>query len=116
MSGFKILLLFALAISLRFYHLGSVPVQLGNDEISIAYDSYSVSLTSRDEHGNFLPIAFQSHNTYKAPLYAYMAMLPIRLLGNTTSAARTTSALTGSLSILLIVSITYSLSRNFNLS
>jgi len=116
MSGFKILLLFALAISLRFYHLGSVPVQLGNDEISIAYDSYSVSLTARDEHGNVLPIAFQSHNTYKAPLYAYMAMLPIRVFGNTTAAARATSALTGALSVLLLVSIVHSLSHNSSLS
>src|SRR3989344_87908 len=116
MSGFKILSLFALALILRFYQLGSVPVQLGNDEISVAYDSYSVSHTGRDEHNHLLPIAFQSHNTYKAPLYAYMSMLPIRLLGNTTAAARTTSALTGALSVLLLVIISHHLSHNYSLS
>src|SRR3989344_1712441 len=120
MPGFKkflpLLLLFALALFLRFYRLGSVPVQLGNDEISIAYDSYSVFRTLRDERGNFLPLAFQSHDTYKAPLYAYLAMLPIRIFGNTTASARAPSALTGSLSVLLLVSISYFLSHNFNLS
>src|SRR3989344_1909143 len=120
MPGFKkflpLLLLFALALFLRFYRLGSVPVQLGNDEISIAYDSYSVSRTLRDERGNFLPIAFQSHNTYKAPLYAYMAMIPIRLLGNPTASARTTSAVFGSFSVLLLVIIVHHFSRNFQLS
>ena len=45
-----------------------------------------------------------------------MAMLPIRVFGNTTAAARATSALTGALSVLLLVSIVHSLSHNSSLS
>ena len=54
---------------LRIYRISSVPPGLGNDEISIAYDAYSVGTIGRDSSGQFLPLSFKSHGTYKVPLY-----------------------------------------------
>lgn len=81
---------------LRMVRLESVPPHLGNDEISIAYDSYSVRVIGKDEHGHTWPISFESHQTYKAPLYAYLNMPINWLLGNNEYGVRWLSALAGS--------------------
>ncbi|MDO8609856.1 MAG: glycosyltransferase family 39 protein, partial [bacterium] len=86
---------------LRFVNLDSNPPHLGNDEISIAFDTYSVRLVGKDEHGHFLPISFESHRSYKAPLYAYFNIPFNYLLGNTEYGVRTLSALSGTISIYL---------------
>ncbi|MCL5091051.1 MAG: glycosyltransferase family 39 protein [Patescibacteria group bacterium] len=112
-----IIILISLAtIFIRFYHLGSVPPHLGNDEISIAYDAYSIGQTLRDEHNHFLPISFASHGTYKAPLYIYFSVLPIKFFGNTEFAARFISAIAGILTIILLGFLTYKISGNQALS
>ena len=103
-------------IGIRFYRLGSIPVNLGNDEISIAYDAYSIGHTLRDEHGRFLPISFQSHGDYKAPLYIYFSALPIKIFGNTEFAVRFVSSISGVLSIIFLCLLTYKISKNKTLS
>jgi 4-amino-4-deoxy-L-arabinose transferase-like glycosyltransferase len=89
---------------------------LSVDEISIAYDAYSVSKTLKDQHNKFLPIAFQSHGTYKAPLEVYLAILPTALLGNNEYSVRFPSAILGSLTVLVIGLFVYELTKNKNLA
>lgn len=85
---------------LRIVKLDNIPPHLGNDEISIAYDSYSIRKIGKDEHGNKWPLSFESHRTYKAPLYAYLN-IPINwCLGNNEYGVRLLSALSG---VLLII-------------
>jgi len=96
------LLAAGLVLFVRFYRLAEVPVHLGNDEISIAYDAYSVGLTLRDEHNDFLPLAFKSHGVHKAPLYIYLAVLPVEILGNTEFAVRSVSAVAGLLTVVVL--------------
>lgn len=87
---------------LRIIGLDKVPSHLGNDEISIAFDSYSVRMIGKDEHGNSWPLSFQSHQTYKAPLYAYMNMPLNWILGNDENGVRLLSAISGVILIFLI--------------
>jgi len=100
----------------RFVGLDKVPPHLSNDEISIAYDAYSISETLRDEHNHFMPISFESHGTHKAPLTIYLTSLSIKLLGNSDFSARLPSAIFGSLTVLVLGSLVYLLSSNMSLS
>lgn len=87
---------------LRMVDLDKNPPHLGNDEISIAYDSYSVRVTGKDEYGVRYPLSFMSHRDYKAPLYAYFNMPFNYIFGNTEYGVRFLSALAGTIMILLI--------------
>lgn len=91
---------------LRVVKLDKIPPHLGNDEISIAYDSYSVRTIGKDEHGHSWPLSFESHQTYKAPLYAYLNMPINRLLGNNEYGVRLLSAIAGSILIILVALLT----------
>lgn len=111
-----IILVAVITILTRFINLSSIPPHLSNDEISIAYDAYSVLKTLRDEHNHFLPLSFQSHNSYKAPLTAYLTIPMIEIFGNTDFAARAPSAFLGSLTILILGLLVFELSKNKFLS
>lgn len=103
-------------LALRTIGLGSVPPHLGNDEISIAYDAYSLLHTSRDEHNNLLPLSFESHGTYKAPLTIYLTVPSVWIFGNSEFSARLPSAILGTLTVVLIGILAFTLSRNINFS
>lgn len=90
---------------LRMTRMDQVPPHLGNDEISIAFDSYSVRSIGRDEHGFSWPLSFKSHQTYKAPLYAYLNMPLNWLFGNNEYGVRFLSAISGVLMVLLVALI-----------
>lgn len=111
---FKLLIILVtiITISTRFIGLDSIPPHLSNDEISIAYDAYSVSKTIKDEHNNFLPLSFQSHSTYKAPLTIYLSIPTTIIFGNSEVAARIPSAFLGSLTVLILALLVFELTRN----
>lgn len=113
----KIYILFATIITFttiitRFVGLDKIPPHLSNDEISIAYDAYSVSKTLRDEHNQFLPISFKSHGTYKTPLTVYLTSISVRFLGNSDFSARLPSSLLGSLTVFILGLLAYELTKN----
>ena len=113
---FLVLVLFFITVTSRFLILDKVPPSLSNDEISIAYDSYSILHTGRDEHNNFMPASFQSHNTYKAPFYIYAATITNYFLGNSEYSVRLPSAIFGSLTVFLLGYLVFFLSKSVNLS
>lgn len=107
------LLIILLGLSWRIYRLDRVPVHLSNDEISIAWDAYSVARSGKDEHGHLWPISFQSHSTYKAPLYAYI-LVPLTLIApNNEYIARLPSAILGTATILIMGLIIWELSSSY---
>lgn len=95
------------ALFLRVYQLVDVPPGLNRDEASLGYTAYSVLKTGRDEHGVLLPISLKSFGDWKLPLYAYVSIPPIAILGLSELAIRLPSVLAGLFTILL----TYQISR-----
>jgi len=106
--------IFVLGFFLRFYHLGSNPPGLYVDEAALGYNAYSILETGRDEYGKILPLFFRSFADYKMPLYIYLSVLPIKLLGLNTFSVRCLSALSGTLSIFLIFGLVKLLFREKN--
>lgn len=82
--------------------LGSNPPSLNWDEASTGYNAYSILKTGKDEYGNFLPVSIRSFDDYKPPLYTYLTVPFIGILGLTDTAVRLPSAILGTLSIIFI--------------
>ncbi|MEM3394179.1 MAG: glycosyltransferase family 39 protein [Candidatus Methanomethylicia archaeon] len=89
-----------------------MPPHLGNDEISIASDAYSIINTGRDLTGKKLPLSFKSHNTYKAPLYIYLAAPLVKIFGNNELSVRLPSVILGSLTLLIIFFLVKRITNN----
>src|SRR5687768_10283724 len=87
---------------LRLYSLGENPPSLNWDEAAWGYNAYTLGIDGRDEFGVFLPYNYlESYGDFKPPLYAYSAIVPVKLFGLNAFATRLPSALFGILTILL---------------
>lgn len=106
-TKFLLILILVIAIVLRFWQLGNVPISPDWDEASLAYNAYSILNTGRDEYGSLLPTTLKSFGDYKPALYAYLAVPSVLLFDVSTFAIRFPSAVLGVIAILL----TYLLAR-----
>lgn len=98
----KIFLAFVVIIAfvLRFYQLGVNPPSLTWDEAAWGYNAYALGIDGRDEFGRFLPHDYlESFGDFKPPMYAYLAILPVKIFGLTPFATRFPSALFGVLTV-----------------
>lgn len=64
-------LILLLAVFLRFFQLGSIPVGLSWDEAAIGYNGYGIATVHRDEWLVKMPVTFKSFGDYKAALAIY---------------------------------------------
>jgi 4-amino-4-deoxy-L-arabinose transferase-like glycosyltransferase len=110
------ILLFLFGIFSRIYKIETVPPHLSNDEISIAYDAFSINRTKKDEHNNYLPLSFQSHSTYKAPGYAYTLASFYSIFSNNNTTARLPSVILGFFTVFILGLITFELTKNKHLA
>lgn len=85
----------AIATSLRFWQLGTIPPSLDWDEAALGYNAYSILKTGRDEYGTWFPRVLRSFDDYKPPIYAYLAIPPIALFGLEPWVVRLPSAVMG---------------------
>lgn len=95
-------IVFVVAFFLRFYLLSSIPSGLEQDETSIGYNAYSVLQTGKDEYGKSYPLSFKAFGEYKLPGYIYATVLSIKIFGFNEFAVRFISALSGSLTVVLV--------------
>lgn len=91
-----------LSFTLRFYQLGNIPASLNWDEVSNAYNGFSILNTGRDEYGSLLPLSNRSFDDFKPPLYMYLNTISVGIFGSTSFAARLPSALFGFLATAVI--------------
>jgi len=97
-----LVLIVLLAAILRFYQLGINPPSLTWDEVAWGYNAYVVGIDGKDEFGHFLPYtSFISFGDYKPPVYAYLTVVPVWIVGLTELAARFPSAFFGTLTVLI---------------
>lgn len=90
------------ATILRFFQLGSTPPSLNWDEAAWGYNGYSIGIDGKDEFGRFLPHDYlESFGDFKPPVYAYAAILPVKVFGLNAVATRFPSALAGTLTVLI---------------
>ncbi len=85
-----------LILAILFAHLwklDSAPMGLFSDETSIGYNAILIGQTAHDEHGQFLPLYFQSFGDFKAPVYIYAAAMVLSILPDSEYTLRFTSAL-----------------------
>lgn len=101
-----LLIILVLAAITRLWALDKYPVGLNADEASIGYNAYSLIETGRDEHNQSWPLVFRSFDDYKPPLYFYLVLPFVKILGLNVWAVRLPSALFGILSVYLIYRLT----------
>lgn len=110
LNKYKLLLVILLVASvLRLWNLQSMPPHLRNDEAALGYNAYSILNTGRDEHGEFLPIIFQSFGDWKPGLYIYLTIPFIASLGLNELAVRLPSALAGAVAVLFMYGVSLEL-------
>lgn len=107
-----LILIFLLAVFLRFYQLGQIPSGFVNDEAAFGYNAYSLIKTGKDEFGQSWPIFFRSFGEGKMPVYFYLTIPSILLFGLNEFAVRLPSAFFGSLTILLVYFLVKEISQS----
>lgn len=106
MKGKVIWLILILAFILRFVFVTKFPVGFNADEASFGYDAYSILKTGKDQWGNSLPLVLKSFGDYKSPLYSYISVPFVALMGLNTLAVRLPNVIIGTLSVLAIYLLT----------
>lgn len=96
-----ILIILLAATVIRFYQLGNPSRGFYLDEAAIGYNAYSILKTGKDEFGKSFPLLFRSFTDFKAPLYIYLSIIPIKIFGLTPFSTRFLSALSGTIAILI---------------
>lgn len=96
---------------LRFWQLGSIPSGATNDEVTYIYNAYSISITSKDVAGNFLPLSFNFFNSF-SPLPIYIMSPFVGILGLSLFTARLPFALIGIAGIFLLFLIAKNITNN----
>lgn len=109
-------LILGLAVTTRLFNLDKFPAGLNADEAAIGYNAYSLIETGMDEHGASWPLVFRSFDDYKPPLYFYLVLPFVKVLGLTVNAVRLPSAILGVLSVWLIYLIVDKVFKNKNIA
>lgn len=97
-----ILLILAFGFWVRIYVIDLVPPSLHVDEVDVGYQAYSLLKTGRDYFGNFLPLHIHSFTDWCTPLYFYLTIPFVAILGLNPWAVRLVSVFAGTLSIFLV--------------
>jgi 4-amino-4-deoxy-L-arabinose transferase-like glycosyltransferase len=106
LSIFYLLGIVILGFLLRVIFLETIPNGFFPDEASNAYDAYSIIHTLSDQYGEFLPAYFKSANDYREGLYMYLMVPFIKVFGLNVFGARMTSAVIGTLTVLVLYYLT----------
>lgn len=99
-----VLALLVLATWLRFYQLDQYPLGVHHDELSNIYDGYSLAETGADRFGASWPASVRAfgENDYRPAMYAWLAAVPVKLLGFSVKAGRIPAAILGTGSLVLL--------------
>ncbi len=100
----RILLVAVLLIGFlfRFWQIDQIPVGFTPDEASFGYDAYSILKTGNDQWGKSFPLVFESFGDYKSPLYTYLTIPSVALLGLNKFSVRLPNALLGTAAIFVV--------------
>lgn len=97
-----IISIIVIAFLLRFVSLDKFPYGLNADEAALGYNAYSLIETGKDEHGASWPLVFRSFDDYKPPLYVYLTIPFLKVMGLNIWSVRLPSAIAGVLSVYIL--------------
>lgn len=98
---------------LRFYQLVNFPPSLNWDEVSHAYNAWSLVQTGHDQWGKILPVLnFRAYGDYPTTMSLYGTVTAIAVLGRNDFAVRFPGAMLGTLSVILAFGAGYYWRRN----
>lgn len=93
---FLFIVIFFIALFLRFWHLDKFPVSLNWDEVSHGYNAYSLLKTGKDQWNMDWPIFnFRAYGDYPTTLNMYLTIPFVYFLGLNEISIRLPSALLG---------------------
>ena len=91
-----LILIVVIATFFRLLFVATNPPALTWDEAAWGYNAYSLGIDGKDEFGKLLPVSYlESFGDFKPPLYAYLAVLPVKLFGLNEFSTRLPSVLFG---------------------
>ncbi len=95
-SSKKILLIIlSVAGVIRLWGLGELGMGFFRDEAALGYNIYSMALTGKDEFAKSFPIIFRSFEVFFLPLYVYLSVPIVWVLGLSVFSTRLLSAIAG---------------------
>src|SRR5260221_6128273 len=107
-----LVIIFILALFLRLYKLDQFPLGFHVDEAKVAWESFSILKTARDDHGNFLALYYNSFGDYRPTGIFYATIPSLILFGRTNFAVRFPSALFGALTIFPVYFLALTITKN----
>ena len=96
-------------VALHYSDLRDAPPGFFSDEASVSYDAQGIATDLRDEHGDLLPIFFQSFGQWRASLFVYAVAMVFRVAGPGVVQARFASATFSLLTALLMALLVHRL-------
>lgn len=111
-----LILILLLSLLLRVYKLDQVPPGFWYDEASYSYSAYSVLETGRDELGALLPLWFKNFGQYKDPLYLYLLIPLLKIMGLSVFITRFASVILGVLTTIAVYLLGKELFKNTKIS
>lgn len=105
-----------LGLILRTVNIANFPVGFTPDEASFGYDAYSILKTGKDQWGSTLPLVLKSFGDYKAPLFSYILIPSVAILGLTKEAVRVPNAIIGTIAIVATYLLVLEMFKNKNLA
>ena len=97
------LLLFTIALVPRFISLGTIPTSLSHDEVDLIIQAHSVRLTGHDLSGTWSPWSLLPNDAVMAELGPLINLPALTILPNTLWSAHVTTAMLGSIYVVVIV-------------
>ena len=108
-------LILVFAFVIRVSDLANDPPGMYMDEVSSAYNAYSILHTGKDEHGKTFPLFFEAFGEYRQGLYIYSMVPSLLVFGLTDFGTRFTSVLFGMGCIFLLYFLDSGLCRFSNI-
>lgn len=81
-------LIFVFAIWVHLYRLSEIPFGINVDEIGMGYDAYCLGNWGIDRYFNSFPVYLTNYGGGQSALYAYLDIIPIKILGLKVTAIR----------------------------
>lgn len=97
-----LILIIAIAASVRLYKLDTYPPSITWDEASVGYNAYTILHWGKDEWGRILPLTFKSFGDDKNPMHVYLTVPFVLIFGLNDYSVRLSAAFFGILNVYAI--------------